>query len=79
MISAQGSQSWKKSRDGINVLGSYWILNEPARAEEIPDQDDDRGSLGHGSDQAANTHHTQEDEEGLLAAWHRTFPRNRCG
>lgn len=61
-----------------------WVLTESimsvrAQGKGIPDEDDDRGSLSHGSDQAANTHHTQEDEEGFLAAWHRTFPRNRCG
>lgn len=35
---------------------------------ESPDEDDDGGRLGHGSDHTAGTDHTQEDEEGLLAA-----------
>lgn len=34
-----------------------------------PDEDDDGGGLGHGSDHAAHADHTQEGEEGLLAAW----------
>lgn len=54
-------------------------MSPSAQGERIPDEDDDRGSLGHGSDQAAHTHHTQEDEEGFLAAGHRTLPRNGRG
>lgn len=38
-------------------------------AGPIPDEDDDRGRLGHGSDHAAHTDNTQEGEEGLLTAW----------
>ena len=34
----------------------------------VPDQDDDRRCLGHGSNHAAGTDDTQENEEGLLAA-----------
>lgn len=33
----------------------------------LPDKDDDRGCLRHCPDHAADTHHTQEGEEGLLA------------
>lgn len=39
----------------------------------LPDEDDDRGSLGHGSNHAAHTDDTQEGEEGLLTAWTGTF------
>lgn len=35
------------------VLGAQW-------AGRLPDEDDDRGRLGHGPDQAAHTHHTEE-------------------
>ncbi len=40
---------------------------------ESPDEDDDGGRLGHGSDHTAGTDHTQEGEEGLLAAGTRAF------
>lgn len=39
----------------------------------LPDKDDDRGSLGHGSNHAAHTDDTQEGEEGLLTARTGTF------
>lgn len=45
----------------------------------LPDQDDDRGGLGHGSNEAADTYYTQEDEEHLLATWNWTFPGNSSG
>lgn len=46
---------------------------------DLPDEDDDGGRLGHGSDHAAHTDNTQEGEEGLLTAWTGTLPRERHG
>lgn len=45
----------------------------------VPDEDDNGGSLGHGSDQTAGTYDTQEDKENLLAAWHGTLSWNGRG
>lgn len=45
----------------------------------LPDEDDDRGSLGHSTDHAARTDHTQEGEEGLLAARTGAFAWDRRG
>lgn len=45
----------------------------------MPDEDDDGGRLGHGSNHAAHTDDTQEGEEGLLAAWAGTLPWERNG
>lgn len=41
----------------------------------VPDEDDDRGGLSHGPDHAAHTDHTQEGEEGPLAAGAGTLSR----
>ena len=46
-----------------------------AGGRAVPDQDDDGGRLGHGADHAAGADHTEEGEEGLLAARARTLPR----
>lgn len=46
---------------------------------DCPDEDDDRRGLGHGPDQAAHTHHTEEGEEGLLAPRTGTFSWNHAG
>lgn len=47
--------------------------------DESPDEDDYRGGLGHGSNHTAGTDHTQEGEEGLLAAGPWTFARHSRG
>lgn len=39
-----------------------------------PDEDDDGGRLGHGSNHAAHTDDTQKGEEGLLTSWAGTLP-----
>lgn len=46
---------------------------------DVPDEDDDRGRLRHGSDQAAGADDAQEDEENLLAALHGTLARDGRG
>lgn len=48
----------------------------PGDLVSVPDKDDDRGRLCHGSDHAAHTHHAQEGEEGLLAPGAGAFSGN---
>lgn len=48
----------------------------PGDLVSAPDKDDDRGRLRHGSDHAADTHHAQEGEEGLLAPGAGAFSGN---
>lgn len=45
----------------------------------LPDEDDDGWSLRHGPDHAADTHHTQECQEGLFAPRAGAFARNDGG
>lgn len=47
--------------------------------EGLPDEDDDGGCLCHGPDHAADTHHTQECQEGLFAPRAGAFARNHGG
>jgi hypothetical protein len=48
-------------------------------ADCLPDKDDDGGRLGHGTNHATHTHHTQEGEEGFLAARTGAFSGNHGG
>lgn len=50
----------------------------PGDLISLPDEDDDRGCLRHRPDHAADTHHTQEGEEGLLAPGTGAFSGNHC-
>lgn len=47
-----------------------------ALGPSLPDKDDDRGCLSHCPNHAADTHHTQEGEEGLLAPGTGALSRN---
>lgn len=48
----------------------------PGDLVSVPDKDDDRGRLRHCADHAADTHHAQEGEEGLLAPGAGAFSGN---
>lgn len=51
----------------------------PRWATGLPDEDDDRWRLRHGPDHAADTHHTEECQEGLFTARTGAFSRNDGG
>lgn len=48
----------------------------PGGLISLPDEDDDRGRLRHRPNHAADTHHAQEGEEGLLAPGTGAFSGN---
>lgn len=57
---------------GSGEVGSQF----PGDLVTLPDKDDDRGRLRHCPDHAADTHHAQEGEEGLLAPGAGAFSGN---
>lgn len=59
----------------LSANSSLLCANSIKQQAYLPNKDDDRGRLGHGSNHAAHTDNTQEGEEGLLAAWTGTLPR----
>lgn len=71
---AKVTSSWSLGADTHVTSSLWWELYEQQQVSS-PDEDDDRGGLGHGSDHAAHTDHTQEGEEGLLTARTGTLPR----